>query len=118
MFLTSLEIGQLAAKAADDKKGEEILGLNIRDLTVISDYFVLVKAQNNTHARAISDEVEFKLKEQGLEKEGMDGYRTEWILLDYGSVMVHIFYGQSGGYDNLCRLWADGKKVDLLENHN
>lgn len=114
--MTSLEISRIAAEAIDDKKGEDIRGIDIQKLTVISDYFILAKAQNSTHARAIADEVEFKLKEAGLEKEGIDGYRTDWILLDYATVMVHIFYGMTGGYDNLCHLWADGTPVELLEN--
>lgn len=109
-------MSQLVAKTIDDKKGEDIRGIFIRNLTVISDYFVLAKALNNTHARAIADEVEYQLKEAGIEKEGIDGYQTDWILLDFGIVMVHVFYGESGGYENLCRLWADGKEVPLLEN--
>ncbi len=109
------ELAMLAAKALDDKKGGEIAVLEITELTTLADYFVIATGTSNTQINALSDAVEKAVKDAGgdplLHREGhRDG---TWVLLDYGSVAVHIFSQEAREFYSLERLWSDGKPVDL-----
>lgn len=109
-----LELAKTAAQALDSKKAVDLKLLKVRDLTVLTDYFVIASGTSNTHVGALADEVEFKLSQLGIEparKEGADS--RNWILLDYGSVVVHIFYPESREFYALERLWADAEPVEL-----
>ena len=100
----------------DKHKGGDIRVLYISDLTSIADYFVIVEGTSSTQVRSLSDYVEVALKEQGIEPlhtEGYDG--SSWVLLDYGSVVLHVFQPSAREYYNLEHLWKDGVQVDLKE---
>lgn len=112
--MTSLEIAIAAAKAMDAKKGEEIRVLKVEDLTVLTDYFVLCAGASSTQVRALADEVEERLEQAGvrpLRREGVDA--RSWILLDYGSVIVHLFTEETRRFYDLEHLWADAVPVEL-----
>lgn len=113
--MTPKELAILAAKALDEKKGREIAVLEISDLTTLADYFVIATGTSNTQINALSGAVEKAMKEQGgeplLHREGHRG--GSWVLLDYGSVAVHIFSEEAREFYSLERLWSDGKPVDL-----
>ena len=112
--MTSLEIAVAAAKAMDAKKGEEIRVLKVEDLTVLTDYFVLGAGSSSTQVRALADQVEEQLGQAGvkpLRREGMDA--RSWILLDYGSVIVHVFSEETRRFYDLEHLWADAVPVEL-----
>ena len=76
-------------KALDSKKAEDIEVLGIRDLTVLSDYFVIANGTSTTHTRTLADEVEYQMSEEGIEPSGKEGHNgSNWIVLDYSDVIV------------------------------
>lgn len=107
------KIMSIAANALNNKKAQELNVLKISDLTVLTEYFVLATAASSTHVRALCDEVEEKLEEAGLKPDHIEGRATGWIVLDYGSVIVHIFTREQRAFYDLDRMWADGETVDL-----
>ena len=101
-------------KALDEKKGQEIAAIEIGDLTTLADYFVIASGTSATHVKSLAEEVEFQLEQQGvkpLRTEGMDA--RNWIILDYGEVIVHVFYPEARSFYDLEHLWADGEELDL-----
>ncbi len=107
------EILKIAANALNDKKALNIKAIKIGDLTVLCDYFLLATATSSTHVRSLSEEVEFKLSETGVEPLRVEGKSTGWILLDYGSVIVHVFTRESREFYGLDQMWADGEETEL-----
>ena len=112
--MTPKEMAILAAKALDGKKGEEIKIMEVTELTTLADYFVICTGSSNTQIKALSDAVEQELEEQGETVLHREGYRGGiWVLLDYGSVVVHVFNNEAREFYALERLWQDGKRLDL-----
>lgn len=112
--MTPLDIAKLAAAALSDKKGEEIQVLKVEDLTIIASYFVLATGLSSTQVRALANEVEFQLSQHGIEPARVEGVdKSGWMLLDYGSVIVHVFSEQAREFYSLERLWADAKSVPV-----
>lgn len=110
-----LKIAQIAVKAIDSKRGEDIEMIKVSDITVLTDYFVIATANSNTQLKAIADEVEYKLSEAGYEPHHIEGERSEWICLDYIGTVIHILLKQQRGFYQIERLWEDGEKVDIEE---
>ncbi|MCD7796200.1 MAG: ribosome silencing factor [Clostridiales bacterium] len=110
--MENIEIVKTAVKAIDSKNGENIEVIDIEDLTVLAEYFVIVTASSTTQLKSIAQEVEYKLSLAGCEPHHIDGRNTPWICLDYNSVVVHIFYKDQRDFYSLERLWEDGKKLD------
>lgn len=80
---------------------------------MIADYFVIATGTSNTQVKALADEVEYRLKEKGVAPGHIEGYNSNsWVLLDYGSVVVHVFTQESRSFYDLDRLWQDGEEVD------
>ncbi len=99
------------AKAALDKKGEDVMVLDVRGLTSYADYFVVVTADSDRQASAIADHVEQTMKAQGVSKVGVEGYESgRWILVDYGDVVAHVMNRESRGFYDLEGLWADAPR--------
>ena len=111
--MTGIDLVKAAVRALDEKKAEDIEVIQITELSVVADYFVIANGTSNTHVRALASEVEDALSKQGVEGGHVEGRATGWILLDYGSVVVHVFHKESRAYYNLERLWADGKKIEI-----
>ena len=82
---------------------------------MLTDYFLIANGTSSTHVKSLADEVEEKLSEQGVEPLNIEGRATGWVLLDYGSVVVHVFTKQARDTYSLERLWADGERVDLQD---
>lgn len=97
------------AKALDEKKAEDIKIIETAELTIVADSFVIASGNSSTHVRALAGEVEDALSKLGTEPEHIEGRATGWILIDYGTVVVHIFDRQSREYYNIERLWQDAK---------
>ena len=112
---TPKELALLAARALSDKKGKEIQALEIADLTTLADYFVLATGSSNTQINALVDNVEKVLHEEaGEDPLHREGYRGgTWVLMDFGSVVVHVFTAETRSFYDLERLWQDGKTVNL-----
>ena len=113
--MENIEIVAKAVKALDDKKAEEIKVIRISELTVMADYFIIANGTSNTHVRALAEEAEYALSEAGVKPRNIEGRSTGWILLDYGSVMIHVFTPKDRDYYNLERLWQDGEEIDITE---
>ncbi|MBO5575146.1 MAG: ribosome silencing factor [Ruminococcus sp.] len=103
-------------KALDSKRAEDIQVIKIGDLTIIADYFIIADGTSNTHTKSLAEEVEFKMTQNGIEPLRTEGYQGQnWIVLDYGDVVVHVFYKETRDQYNLERLWSDGTQVDISE---
>ncbi len=107
---------ELALQIADflySKKGENIQVLDVSHLTSIAEYFVICSARNTTQCRTMAEDLEDKLTEtEQIEARRKEGYReSRWIVLDYASVIVHIFHEQEREYYNIERLWSDGTNM-------
>lgn len=113
--METLDILKIAAKALDSKKAIDLQAIRISDLTIITDFFLLATATSSTHVRALADEVEEMLSRAGVEPNHIEGKATGWILLDYGSVVVHVFDRKSREFYQLERLWNDGEIYDLSD---
>jgi len=112
--MTPKEIALTAAKALDDKKGQEIKVLETADLTTLADYFVICTATSTTQIKALADICEKTLKDAGEPPHHVEGHRGgTWVLLDFSSVVVHIFMDEARKFYDLERLWGDAKPVDL-----
>ena len=111
----SLELAVAAARTADDNRGQDIAVLDMRGMTPEFDYFVLVTGNSRRQLHAIGDEMERILKDElGEEKLGIEGYNeSRWILLDYGSVVIHLFDAETRDYYALEDLWAEAERVPL-----
>jgi ribosome-associated protein len=102
------------ARAALDKKAEDVTVLDVRGLTSYADYFVVVTADSDRQASAIADHVEDSMKELGVSKVGVEGYETgRWILVDYGDVVAHVMNRESRGFYDLEGLWADAPRFSV-----
>lgn len=109
----------LTYKAIDDKRGEDIVALNMKGISLLADYFVIAEGSSERQVQAIAREIKDKAEEQGYtvnKMEGFDGAR--WILVDMGDVVAHIFHKDERAYYNLERLWGDAPQQDApkLEN--
>jgi ribosome-associated protein len=111
--MTPRETAVFAAKTLDNKKGLDIKLLEVTEITVLADFFIICTATSTTHVKALTDELEFKLKEQGIMPGHIEGHKASgWILMDYGSVIVHIFTQEAREFYALERLWSEAKPVE------
>jgi ribosome-associated protein len=111
----SLQLALAAARTADDNRGQDIAVLDMRGMTTEFDYFVLVTGNSRRQLHAISEEIDRALEgELGDERLGIEGYNeSRWILLDYGSVVIHLFDADTRAYYALEDLWAHAQRVPL-----
>ncbi len=106
----------VAVKTLYKKKAHDIQILKVDDVTIMADYFVICTGMSNTQIKALANEVEFELSKTGVEPLHTEGYGSnEWVLLDYGSIIVHVFYKSARDYYKLERLWADGTELALTD---
>lgn len=113
---TEKMMAQIACKAIDDKKGQDIKVIDIHNVSVIADYFVIASGTNSNQVQAIVDNVEEQLGRAGFEAKQIEGNRnSSWILMDYGDVIVHVFDEENRLFYDLERIWRDGKILDAQE---
>ena len=114
--MTSLELARKAATFLDSKKAEKLNVIEVDSISSLADYFVIATGNNNTHVRALADELDERMKAEGMPPARREGYRSNsWILLDWGNVVVHIFTQEGRDFYDRDRLWADGNKIDWQE---
>ena len=113
--MQAFEILKIAANAVNNKKAKEMNAIKVSSLTVLCEYFLICTATSSTHVRALADEVEEKLEEAGLRPHHIEGKTTGWIVLDYGSVLVHIFGKNEREFYGLEKMCSDGEEIDLNE---
>lgn len=115
-MLTPQELTELVVKALDSKKAQDIKVLKTFDLTVLADYFVICTATSSTQIKTLTDEVMKVAKDRGEELPRSEGYRAGgWVLVDFGSVVVHLFTKDLREFYSLERLWIDAEDVDIKE---
>jgi ribosome-associated protein len=115
-MLTTKELATIATKALDSKKGMNIKLLKIDRVSSLADYFLICTGTSNTHVRTLSDTAEFALEQAGEKLLGREGHRgNTWELLDFGSIVVHIFTDEARHFYDLERLWADAEQIDLSD---
>lgn len=102
-------------KLLDDKKALDIVAINVADKTIIADWFVICSGRVPAQVKALADELEEKAPELGLELRRQEGYREgRWVVLDYASILVHIFIPDERKYYNMERLWMDDPEKAIL----
>lgn len=109
----SREMARLAIAALEDKKAEDIKVIDISEVSVLADYFIIAGGSNRSQIQALCQNVEEKLGRAGFPAKQTEGYDTaNWILMDFGDVIVHIFDKENRLLYDLERIWRDGKQVD------
>ena len=106
---------QLAIKCASDKKAFDMVALDLRDIASFTEFFIIANGSNQRQVQAIADEINEQLKKQLSSRPvRIEGYSSaDWVLLDYGDFIVHIFNGESREFYDLARLWRDARKVEI-----
>lgn len=103
-----LELKQLIAEAASDKKASDIVFIDMKNVSLVADYFIICSGNSVPQVKAIADNIEEKLHEAGHELIHREGYREgRWVLLDYGTCVAHIFLTEEREFYHLERLWGD-----------
>ena len=113
--MNSRELSVIAAEAASDKKADDIVALNVAELLVVTDYFVIATGNTNIQVRAIAGEIEDKLRDRaGVKPIGREGEtEARWVLLDYGDIVVHVFQPEERAFYRLEKLWGDAPRLAL-----
>lgn len=110
------EMAKLICDALADKKGEDIKIINISEVTVLADYFIIASGTNRSQVQAMADNVEEMLGKAGCEPKQIEGYQNaNWILMDYHDVIVHIFDRENRLFYDLERIWRDGQSMTVEE---
>ena len=109
---TPRQLALLAAEVCDEKKAKEIIVLDVRKITTISDYFIVCSTTNERQARAIADDLRVRMKELGKREMGVEGIEdARWVLQDFGDIVLHIFHESQREFYDIEGLWADAKQV-------
>lgn len=112
--MTSLEMTKRAVAALEDKKAINVKVIDISEISVIADYFIIAGGTNKNQVQALSDNVIEALAKEGIEPKQTEGYNTaNWILMDYNDVIIHVFNQEDRLFYDLERIWRDGKAVEL-----
>ena len=115
-MLTAKEVAMEVTKALDSKKGMDIKLLRISDVSSLADYFLICTGTSNTHVKTLCDYAEYTLEQLGEPMLGREGHRgNAWELLDYGTIVVHVFTQEAREFYSLERLWADAEVVDISD---
>ena len=113
-MLTPAEIAYVAASALENKKANDVKILKTAEQAVIADYFVICPVSSTTHIKVLVDKVDTALSESGEPPIRREGLRSDiWVLMDFGSVIVHVFTDEARKFYNLERLWSDSEEVAL-----
>ena len=108
------EMVEISVKALEDKKAEDIKVIDISQISVLADYFIIASGTNKSQIQALCDAVEEKLGRAGHPLKQMEGYdNANWVLLDFGDIIVHVFDRENRLFYDLERIWCDGKTVDI-----
>ena len=115
-MLTPKEIAYAVTKALDEKKGMDIRLLKIDRVSSLADYFLICTGTSNTHVKTLCDYAEFTLENLGETMLSREGHRgNSWELLDYGTIVVHVFTEEAREFYSLERIWADAETIDISD---
>ena len=109
----SAELARLAIGALEDKKAEDVRVIDIGGVSVLADYFIIASGNNRAQVQAMADEVEQRMGRAGAAPRQIEGYQAgNWVLMDFGDVIIHIFDAQNRLFYDLERIWKDGTQID------
>ncbi len=112
--MTALEFAQKIVKILDEKSAQDISLIYVEEKTSLTEYLVICNGTSTTHNRALAGELEFKLGELDIQPLNIEGENdASWIVLDYNSVMVHVFTKSAKEFYKLEKLWSEGESVDI-----
>ena len=115
-MLSAKEVAVQVTKALDEKKGMDIKLLRINDVSSLADYFLICTGTSNTHVKTLCDYAEYTLEQLGEPMLGREGHRgNSWELLDFGSIVVHVFTEEAREFYSLERLWADAEEINISD---
>ena len=115
-MLSAKKVAYEVTKALDDKKGIDIKLLKIDKVSSLADYFLICTGTSNTHVRTLCDYAEYTLEQLGEPMLGREGHRgNSWELLDFGSIVVHVFTEEAREFYSLERLWADAEEINISD---
>lgn len=110
------EMVHIVYEALDEKKGTDIRIIDISGISVLADYFIITNGNSDSQVKALVDNVEEKMHKAGYAQKQREGVTSgNWVLLDYGDVIVHVFDKENREFYNLERIWSDGKKIERPE---
>ena len=116
MVQLSKEMAKKAIFALEDKKAEDIKVIDISGVSVLADYFIIANGNSRNQVQAMIDNVEETLGKEGHTPKQIEGYQAgNWVLMDYGDVIIHVFDKENRLFYDLERIWCDGKKIDVEE---
>lgn len=114
MTIHSDELLQVTVNAAEDKKAMRIVALNLKEISLVADYFVICHGNSDTQVQAITTEIRKQAETRGVRVRGIEGLDSgRWVLIDLGDVIVHVFHRDEREYYNIERLWSDAKVVEF-----
>ena len=113
--METFEKVKIAVKALDSKKGFDIKVIKIDDVSILGDNFIIASGNTSTQVRALTDEVDEKMSQQGIEPGHVEGRSSGWILLDYGDVVIHVFTRSEREFYSLEKMWQDGQEIDISD---
>lgn len=112
--MNSKEMAKIAYDALDDKKGVNITVIDISNISIIADYFIIAGGNNENQVKALADNVMDELGKEKISAKHVEGYNSaNWILMDFNDVLVHVFNEEDRRFYQLEKIWADGKIVDV-----
>jgi ribosome-associated protein len=113
MSKTSEELMEIAVQAIEEKKGMDIVVLNLQGISLVADYFIICHGNSDTQVQSITTEVKKQAVDAKVTVKGIEGYDTgRWVLVDLGDVVVHVFHREDRQFYNIERLWSDAKVVE------
>ena len=108
----------IAYKALDEKKGNDIRVISLEGVSTIADFFIIASGDNANQVQALTDNCMEKLYKEGFEVKNVEGPQTNWVLMDYGDVVIHVFSKEDRLFYDLERIWRDGRVLDAQEIQN
>ncbi|ALV20708.1 Ribosomal silencing factor RsfA (former Iojap) [Carnobacterium antarcticum] len=116
MIATSEKLLEIAVKAGDDKRAEDILAMDVRQISILADYFVVMHGNSEKQVQAIADEIIDQVHKAGLKVNRVEGRESaKWLLIDLGEIIVHVFHYSERSFYNLEKLWSDAPLVDITD---
>lgn len=116
MTTTSEKLLELVVKAADDKRAEDIMAMDVRKVSILADYFVVMHGNSEKQVQAIAEEIISQAQKAGYEVKRVEGKESaKWLLIDLGDIVVHVFHYSERAFYNLEKLWSDAPLVDITE---
>ena len=112
--LDGLELATICSRIAQDNKGEDVVALDVRGMSSFTDFFVILSGRSTRHVQALAESIEGELRSKRIKTSRAEGLQEgKWVLLDFGDVVVHVFYHEQRDFYDLEGLWHDAPRIDI-----